>query len=197
MREGTDKTHTLDRRSARRHHQLPARHPAFRDFDRAGARRHDRRRAWSTIRSTTSCSPPSAARAPSSTTSGCGSRPARGSPTRWSPAACRTPAAAILELDRARSTPPPRSKVAGLRRFGAAALDLAWVAAGRFDAYWERNLSPWDMAAGMHPGARGRRLRHRSRRTATRMLASGRYRSPATRAFTGNCCALLKEAGRD
>jgi myo-inositol-1(or 4)-monophosphatase len=38
---------------------------------------------------------------------------------------------------------------AGLRRFGAAALDLAWIAAGRFDAYWERDLSPWDMAAGI------------------------------------------------
>jgi len=37
---------------------------------------------------------------------------------------------------------------AGLRRYGAAALDLAWVAAGRLDAYWERDLSPWDMAAG-------------------------------------------------
>jgi myo-inositol-1(or 4)-monophosphatase len=40
-------------------------------------------------------------------------------------------------------------KVVGLRRFGAAALDLAWVAAGRFDAYWERDLSSWDMAAGL------------------------------------------------
>lgn len=40
-------------------------------------------------------------------------------------------------------------KVAGLRRFGAASLDLAWVAAGRLDGYWERNLSSWDMAAGM------------------------------------------------
>src|SRR6202795_4174873 len=40
-------------------------------------------------------------------------------------------------------------KVAGLRRFGAASLDLAWVAAGRFDAYWERQLSPWAMAAGL------------------------------------------------
>jgi myo-inositol-1(or 4)-monophosphatase len=38
---------------------------------------------------------------------------------------------------------------AGLRRYGAAALDLAWLAAGRFDAYWERDLSPWDMAAGI------------------------------------------------
>ena len=42
-----------------------------------------------------------------------------------------------------------QEKVAGLRRFGAAALDLAWVAAGRFDGYWERGLSPWDMAAGI------------------------------------------------
>ena len=42
-----------------------------------------------------------------------------------------------------------QDKVAGMRRFGAAALDLAWVAAGRLDAYWERNLSPWDMAAGI------------------------------------------------
>jgi len=39
--------------------------------------------------------------------------------------------------------------IAGLRRFGAAALDLAWVAAGRFDAYWERDLNAWDMAAGL------------------------------------------------
>jgi myo-inositol-1(or 4)-monophosphatase len=42
-----------------------------------------------------------------------------------------------------------QAQVAGLRRFGAAALDLAWIAAGRFDAYWERNLSPWDVAAGI------------------------------------------------
>ncbi|PTS90458.1 inositol monophosphatase [Caulobacter sp. HMWF009] len=40
-------------------------------------------------------------------------------------------------------------KVAGVRRFGSAALDLAWVAAGRFDAYWERNLNSWDVAAGV------------------------------------------------
>jgi len=42
-----------------------------------------------------------------------------------------------------------QTRVAGLRRFGAASLDLAYVAAGRLDGYWERNLKPWDMAAGM------------------------------------------------
>jgi myo-inositol-1(or 4)-monophosphatase len=47
-----------------------------------------------------------------------------------------------------RETAALQEEVAGLRRFGAAALDLAYVAAGRLDAYWERNISPWDMAAG-------------------------------------------------
>lgn len=37
----------------------------------------------------------------------------------------------------------------GVRRLGSAALDLAWVAAGRLDAYWEFELQPWDMAAGV------------------------------------------------
>lgn len=39
--------------------------------------------------------------------------------------------------------------VAGIRRFGAASLDLAYVAAGRLDGFWEDALSPWDMAAGI------------------------------------------------
>ncbi|MDT0576680.1 inositol monophosphatase family protein [Croceicoccus sp. F390] len=39
-------------------------------------------------------------------------------------------------------------RVAGLRRFGAASLDLAWVAAGRYEGFWESGLSPWDTAAG-------------------------------------------------
>jgi myo-inositol-1(or 4)-monophosphatase len=38
---------------------------------------------------------------------------------------------------------------AGVRRWGAAALDLAYVAAGRYDGYWERRLNSWDLAAGM------------------------------------------------
>lgn len=40
-------------------------------------------------------------------------------------------------------------KTRGIRRIGSAALDLAYVAAGRFDGYWERSLNPWDALAGM------------------------------------------------
>ncbi len=40
-------------------------------------------------------------------------------------------------------------RVSGVRRFGSAALDLAYVAAGRFDGFWERGLQRWDMAAGI------------------------------------------------
>jgi myo-inositol-1(or 4)-monophosphatase len=39
-------------------------------------------------------------------------------------------------------------QVAGIRRFGSASLDLAWVAAGRYEGFWESNLKPWDTAAG-------------------------------------------------
>ncbi len=41
------------------------------------------------------------------------------------------------------------AEVNGLRRLGSAALDFAWLAAGRFDGYWEYSLGPWDMAAGV------------------------------------------------
>src|SRR5579864_8751392 len=40
-------------------------------------------------------------------------------------------------------------ETAGVRRFGTASLDLAYVASGRFDGYWERSLAPWDVAAGI------------------------------------------------
>jgi myo-inositol-1(or 4)-monophosphatase len=40
-------------------------------------------------------------------------------------------------------------RVAGVRRFGSAALDLAWVAAGRYDGFWERDLQDWDICAGL------------------------------------------------
>jgi myo-inositol-1(or 4)-monophosphatase len=41
------------------------------------------------------------------------------------------------------------NQVSGMRRMGAAALDMAYVAAGKFEAFWEIGLSPWDMAAGL------------------------------------------------
>ena len=41
------------------------------------------------------------------------------------------------------------AQVAGVRRFGSAALDLAYVAAGRCDGYWEAGIKPWDIAAGI------------------------------------------------
>lgn len=41
------------------------------------------------------------------------------------------------------------AETAGIRRYGSAALDLAFVAAARFDAYWERDLNPWDVGAGI------------------------------------------------
>jgi myo-inositol-1(or 4)-monophosphatase len=42
-----------------------------------------------------------------------------------------------------------QTKVSGIRRLGSATLELAYVAAGRFDAFWERGLSSWDLAAGI------------------------------------------------
>ena len=49
----------------------------------------------------------------------------------------------MAELDRV------SAKVAGIRRYGAACLDLAYVAAGRLDGFWEFGLEPWDVAAGL------------------------------------------------
>ncbi|BCJ89851.1 inositol monophosphatase [Terrihabitans soli] len=42
-----------------------------------------------------------------------------------------------------------QTEVAGIRRMGAASLDLAYLAAGRLDGFWERDLKPWDIAAGI------------------------------------------------
>jgi myo-inositol-1(or 4)-monophosphatase len=64
--------------------------------------------------------------------------------------ACGLPHLGRGDLDLAgRETKAVQARVAGMRRFGSAALDLAWIAAGRFDGYWERGLAPWDMAAGI------------------------------------------------
>ncbi len=52
----------------------------------------------------------------------------------------------VVEWSRIYQAIGPR--VAGIRRFGSAALDLAWVAAGRYEAFWESGLQPWDTAAG-------------------------------------------------
>ncbi len=45
-------------------------------------------------------------------------------------------------------------RVRDIRRAGAAALDLAWCACGRYDGYWERGVKPWDVAAGQLIAAR-------------------------------------------
>lgn len=50
---------------------------------------------------------------------------------------------ALKEVDRV------LQETAGIRRFGSAALDLCFVAVGRFDAYWERDLNSWDVGAGI------------------------------------------------
>ena len=52
-----------------------------------------------------------------------------------------------LAFARTLSTLMPQ--VAGIRRFGAAALDMAWTAAGRFDGYWESGVKAWDVCAGI------------------------------------------------
>src|ERR1700738_4037425 len=117
---------------------------------------------------TTSTSP-NAARAPSSTISGCASPAASSAADGGKGAslndqrlrvagrrnladcviACGLPhiGRGDLELSGAELT-EIQARVAGLRRFGAAPLDMAFVASGRLDGYWERNLQPWDMAAG-------------------------------------------------
>ena len=64
-------------------------------------------------------------------------------------------------------------EVAGIRRFGSAALDLAWVAAGRYDGFWEEDLQFWDIAAGIAAGARSGRLRDRLPWVGRRAFAKG------------------------
>ena len=57
--------------------------------------------------------------------------------------------AAAAHVDFATEVASMTPVCAGIRRYGSASLDLAWVAAGRFDGFWERDLKPWDIAAGM------------------------------------------------
>ena len=64
--------------------------------------------------------------------------------------ACGLPFKGLPGRDQAlKETESVLKATAGVRRFGAAALDLAYVAAGRYDAYWERGLNPWDICAGI------------------------------------------------
>ena len=79
-----------------------------------------------------------------------------------------------------------QDKVAGLRRFGAASLDLAYVAAGRFDVYWERESLAVGHGGRPRDGARGRRLRHRPRRR-RRDVRQGPYRRRQRDAASGAC----------
>ena len=135
-------------RSDRRHHQLRARPADLLRVAGARARRSADRRRDLRSRRDGSCSPPSAGRARSSTA--CRSRRrgtapigdallvtgfpydmhVRGPDDSWSSSGSF--------LHRARA----------VRRLGSAALDLCYVAAGRFDGFWEQHLKPWDVAAG-------------------------------------------------
>ena len=61
-------------------------------------------------------------------------------------AQCRLLLRLLLQLRQLAHVTPA---VAGIRRTGSASTDLAWVAAGRFDGYWEAGLAPWDVAPGL------------------------------------------------
>ena len=146
--EGSRRPAPLDRRPARRHHELPARHPDLRGLDRAGAPGPDRRRRHlqpghgRALHRRARCRrlherPPAARR-----------RPAQASRMPSSAPACRILAAAITRPIWA-SSQRVMGETAGIRRMGAAALDLAYVAAGRLDGFWEEQLHPWDIAAGI------------------------------------------------
>jgi myo-inositol-1(or 4)-monophosphatase len=78
----------------------------------------------------------------------------------------------------------------GVRRLGAAALDLAWVACGRYDGYWEMGLAPWDVAAGTvivrEAGGIAQDIRHRE------PWPQGGYVYAGTPAVAGALDALIQ-----
>ena len=84
-------------------------------------------------------------------------------------------------------------RTGGARRFGSAALDLAYVACGRSTCYWERDLQTWDIAAGIIPGARGRRLRYQ-RRWRRRAAGSPFGRPRGNEILHGELVKLLRRA---
>ena len=69
-------------------------------------------------------------------------------------------------------------EVRDVRRFGAAALDLAWCAAGRFDAYYERGVKRWDVAAGALLCERAGLVRRDARRRRRRRAPGCSSRRP-------------------
>ncbi|HSM96827.1 MAG TPA: inositol monophosphatase family protein [Rhizomicrobium sp.] len=86
------------------------------------------------------------------------------------------------------------ANTSGVRRFGSAALDLAWVAAGRYDMYWERNLKAWDVAAGVlmvrEAGGVVSDLNNQQK-----MLETGHIIA-SNEALHGQFLKLLKDAGK-
>ena len=181
----------LARRSARRHHQLRARAAVLLRVDRRRGRRPARSPAWSKRRRSAGLLRARAARAPSSS-SGRAAPPSGGwpsaTPTR-SPRRCSRPDFPTTRA-RARSNNLAEwsriyPQTQGLRRVGAAALDLCFVAAGWMDGYWELKIKPWDVAAGALFVDRGRRARHRLSRRRLRQRRRrdpGHERPPARRA---------------
>jgi myo-inositol-1(or 4)-monophosphatase len=80
-------------------------------------------------------------------------------------------------------------EVAGIRRFGSAALDLAWVAAGRFDGYFEEDVNLYDAAAGLllvrEAGGLCQRLSRRRADVRARRVSGGRGRAAFQAAEAG------------
>ena len=146
-RTGHDRA-ALGRRPARRHGQLPLRHPAVGGQHRRARTPTGRSPASCTTRCATRSSPRGATAPP--TLDGAplhGSARGRSSRPRWSATGFGYDADVRERAGRdgaARLLP----RVRDIRRFGTAALDLAWTACGRFDAYYERGLNAWDVAAG-------------------------------------------------
>ena len=162
---GPDRRHqrrALGRRSARRHDELPLRLPRLERVDR----RRGRATAPSPPSSSTPCSAtpsaPCEAAAPTAT--------ARRSPARTRPSSPRRSARRASPTTPPAAAPrPPCSStsstgVRDIRRGGAAAVDLCSVACGRVDAYWERGLGPWDLAAGSLIAREAGATRRRRRR---------------------------------
>ena len=142
-----ERRESLDHRSARRHHQLHPRLPAVLRLDRACSSAARSRRRWSTTRRATNCSPPRSGRG--AFLNDRRLRVSRRSKLRECLIGTGFPFRSLEHLDEyVRMFKRITEETAGIRRAGAAALDLAYVAAGRLDGFWELGLSPWDMAAG-------------------------------------------------